>query len=65
MTTVETTGIVAMRAALLLSVFATVALAAPAFAQTAAAEDAADCGGEFWFPLDTAGLIAAVEVPIA
>ena len=34
-------------------------------ARSAAAEDAADCGGEFWFPWDTAGLIEAVEVPIA
>ena len=37
-------------------------------ARSAAAGDAADCGGEVWFnlvPLDTAGLIEAVEVPIA
>jgi hypothetical protein len=34
-------------------------------ARSDAAEDAADCGGEVWFPLDTAGLIEAVEVPIA
>jgi hypothetical protein len=34
-------------------------------ARSAAAEDAADCGCEFWFPWDTAGLIEASEVPIA
>jgi hypothetical protein len=34
-------------------------------ARSAAAGDAADCGGEFWFPWDTAGLIEASEVPTA
>ena len=42
MSTVETAGTLAVRAALLLGVFTTVALAAPAYAQTAAAEDAGD-----------------------
>ena len=34
-------------------------------ARSAATEDAADCGGEFRFPWDTAGLIEASEVPSA
>ena len=42
MSTVETAGTLAVRAALLLGVSTTVALAAPAYAQTAAAEDAGD-----------------------
>ena len=42
MLTVETAGTLAVRAALLLGVSTTVALAAPAYAQTAAAEDAGD-----------------------
>jgi hypothetical protein len=32
-------------------------------ARSAAAGDAADCGGELWFPWDTAGLVEASEVP--